>query len=225
MTIGVLYYESPLMLKKQIEFWRNYPNGLKYIVIDDGSPTKPAKDVLRNTDLDIELYRIEENIPWNIGGARNLLFTVCEDDWVLMMDIDHLMSLSGIDYIHSMPLDENCHYRFARFRPKEDRWIKPHRDTILVRRDDYWKVGGFDEDISGYYGGKSMFFKQLEKISNPVNLDNVYVIFVGDQVDEGASWGKKGSKFDLHNNPALLRKVKNVYKPGKTLRFNWRREK
>ena len=110
-TITIPYYEAPLMLRTQFFQWHKYPEWvweyLNIIVVDDGSPMKPAEEVFKDVIMpssSVSLYRIQEDIPWNHGGARNLAFTEMEEGWagayVLQPDLPLLPSCGSQPHIH-----------------------------------------------------------------------------------------------------------------------------
>jgi len=197
------------MLKRQVQEWNKYPEGVTVICVDDGSPEPalpiiegaaccaPTKTGERRPPLHaIELYRINVDIPWNREGARNLGAHVATTDWIVQLDIDHILPADAaaalLDFLnpakraqHAAPLHD-CSaltwYRFPRWRRgradetrKKDRIpddceygeIHPHVDSYLVRREIYWKTGGYDEDYAGALGGGNMFLRRLEKIAGP----------------------------------------------------------
>lgn len=173
-TLVVPYYRNPLMLAHQARLWALYPGALRVIVIDDGSP-EPALDALPS-GCRAAVWRIDVDIPWNRNGARNLGAHVAETEWLLMIDIDHVLPVDDARRLVARPLDPLRWYRFRRFRVgradetrRKDALdpesafgeIKPHIDSYLCHRALYWSVGGYDEDYSGSLGGSAPFLKKL----------------------------------------------------------------
>ncbi len=187
-TLIIPYYRNPEMLQRQVREWLEYPREIKFIVVDDGSP-EPALPFLHAALTPslrdrLRLYRIKVDIPWNRGGARNLGSFEASDDWILHVDIDHLLPAEDAASLVSRRLESEHWYRFARRRVgkadetrKKDRIpadaeggeIHPHGDSYLCQRALYWRVGGYDEDYSGCLGGGSPFLHQLERAA-PVKL-------------------------------------------------------
>jgi hypothetical protein len=63
-TVCGLYYDDPDYFKEQLSSWRNYSaaqrDQLEFVIIDDGSPNKPAIDSIDEAakkELNIRLYR------------------------------------------------------------------------------------------------------------------------------------------------------------------------
>lgn len=179
------------MLKRQLAEFAHYSDFVRIVIVDDGSP-EYAENVIKDCGYSwstfqgrLQLYRILEDIPWNRGGARNLGATVCETDWLMHMDIDHVLPTKCVHRLMSIDmLNALTWYRFPRYRvgkadetrmkdliPRDATFgaIKPHIDSYLCTRNLYWMVGGYDEDYSGCLGGGSPFLKQLESAA-PVGL-------------------------------------------------------
>lgn len=240
-TITMPYYDAPEMLRKQVEYWHTYPawvrESLSIILVDDGSQKYPALDVLNEINIpdlvSFSLYRIKEDIPWNHGGARNLAFTHADSGWCVLTDIDHVLPMESICSLMTAPLQEYCAYKPARFRVKgllDWDEINRHGDSFILTREVYWKVGGFDEDFSGYWNGVSgPFRKALRRKAEIRELDCVhFLLFCNDMIPDASvtSLGRKGSEYDIFG-VAVDRKQYNKthrnghYKPTNPLRFSW----
>ncbi|WP_045213325.1 FkbM family methyltransferase [Desulfonatronovibrio magnus] len=155
-TISLSYYNDAEHIEKHINKWSEYADLVKFQILDDGSNV-PAEDILKNFDLsrlDMRLFRVEEDIPWNIPGIRNLGATVCSTPWMLICDMDQTFERSEIEKMCSLPdKGSGYYYSFAR----QDNIST--RGTMLVSIEDYWKVGGYDEDMVGNYGYNDPLFR------------------------------------------------------------------
>jgi len=239
-TIVMMYYESPQMLGKQLEYWCAYSKDvsdrLRIVLVDDGSPKYPASDVMvadALPDFPVNLFRATENIIYNHSGGFNLAFTHIEDGWVLMTDMDHVMPEESLMCLLNMELDPNSVYRFSRRRMTSfEEWIPCHRhlDSIILTTDMYWKAGGFDEDFRGYCNGVSFLFrKAIERYSRQiVQLDDIYsLLFQEDVIPDSVNtlFGKKGSEYDINMDRPMYRKMMNALKswqkPTDYIRFTW----
>jgi hypothetical protein len=74
-TLVMAYYENPGMLAKQFASIRELPANLRdligVVIVDDGSPTKPAQpEDLAGVPL--QIYRIGVDVRWNQDAARNI---------------------------------------------------------------------------------------------------------------------------------------------------------
>jgi len=146
------YYNSVHMLQRQLDMWNSYPKGIReqieFIVVDDGSPL-PAK--IDDCNLNLSLYRIEENIPWNFGGSKNLGAVVCSTDWFLIQDIDYVLDAENMEKMLKVPRFDPL--VFYCFKAKSSRkFVRYPKSSILVNKETFWAVDGYDEDFSWCYG-------------------------------------------------------------------------
>jgi glycosyltransferase involved in cell wall biosynthesis len=200
-TVCVPFYRQPLILAHQLKVWASYDDEtlerFEFIVVDDGSPEEAESVIYEHADPErlmgrLSLYRIGVDIPWNRGMARNLSSHVAETEWVVHVDIDHVLPPESAKALLKADCDPGSWYRFRRFRVgKADETrqkdfkkvglpdgaefgeIEPHIDSYLVTRDLYWKSGGYDEDYAGMLGGGSPFLAELTKVGGkPKRLPN-----------------------------------------------------
>jgi glycosyltransferase involved in cell wall biosynthesis len=186
------FYRQPRMLEKQLDAWANYPrevlNTYRFVVVDDCSP-EPAEPIVKvwsaQGRLRVELLRIDQDIPWNRGMARNLGVKQNEDaDFILHVDTDHVLppdqaQLLARKFAHATT-GGSAWYRFKRFRigaadetRKKDKIdpkanfgeIHPHIDSYLCTPKAYWAAGGYNTRFSGVLGGGSPFLKEMERVN------------------------------------------------------------
>lgn len=200
-TLAVPYYNQPRMLAHHLREWGKYPghiaSAFRFVIVDDGSQTHPASEVVHAhlmADADVclpALYRIVPDIPWNRGGARNLVAQQSVTPWLLMLDIDHVLTAENAErLVAHLPLrNTTVWYRFPRerigradeTRRKDDLAddvergpVKPHIDSYLVGRSAYWAAGGYNEAFSGCLGGGTVFLAELTAtLGEPALLDDV----------------------------------------------------
>lgn len=192
LVVALTYYNCPLMLREQMRYWQQYSDDvasqMKVILIDDGSMLYPAEHELTKEPLKItvEVYRIKKDIPQNTFGARNLAFHIASVEgakWVFCTDIDHVLpsaGLSGFSDIKARLLPSYV-YNPARFQKQGESifQIGRHSDTYLISPNLYWQVGGYDEELGGYYynGAARMFRRDLSKTAKGIDLDIMFTIF------------------------------------------------
>ncbi len=160
------YYDNPSMLRLQCDNWSMYTDGLKdeieLIIVDDGSTEYPAYDVLKSnpTGIKTRLFRVKEDIPWNQHGARNLGAKMAEGEWLWMSDMDMVLPCESAEHLFKNP-DPDLHYVTRRIKITDLKEDGHHCNTFLVTREAYWKVGGYDEDYCGTYGGDGSLNRAL----------------------------------------------------------------
>ncbi len=240
-SLVVPYYRNPVMLRHQLHAWEAYPPEVSVLLVDDGSP-EPARDVvlahaspmLRQR---ISLYRAEVDIAWNRGGARNLGTQRAPADWVVHVDIDHVLPAQFARQMLDFDADPRRWYRFERFRVgradetrRKDKIaddvefgkIHPHIDSYLCTRELYWQAGGYNEDFSGCLGGGTDFLKRMEKLASPALVPApAHLLVFTRSVAPDAS--DRTLSRDRERGKALARKIAGR-KPKSHVRFPWRRE-
>ncbi len=202
---------------------------LKVIVVDDcGDP--PAR-VAHHEFLDIELYRITEDIPWNQMGARNLAMTHAQG-WCLMIDPDMVFSPGTIrrlmNVASKLKRGQVVRYGLRHMgRAKKEEGYRPPKDgkidvsspnTYLIHRDDFWAAGGYDEDYAGNKGWSDVqmldVLSSLYRVSRRADL---FADFYGTEQISDAAVTSLDRNVAI-NRKKRLRKVAQVRKLG-----GWRR--
>ena len=174
-TLGYLYYCDEAALRSHLSKWSEWPAPVLqlafFLVVDDGSPSAhealQALTASARARLPLAILRIHQDLAWNIGGARNLLFTMAPTEFVLMLDMDVVVPVSMATQLHTLvqsalqlEVELNRLVIFTHFGRAVDKAAKPyHPAVMLLRRSTYWKAGGCDEDFVGAHGGTDPHFK------------------------------------------------------------------
>ena len=231
LTLIYPYYCNPDTLAYHARHWASLPRWVRQVlhvrVVDDGSPI-PAERVLANERTNTELYRIKKDKPWNQHGARNLgaHVAVSDDDWLLMTDMDMFVPEQVVCYLLQARLDGRVHYTFRR-EAADGRIWKPHFNTFLVTKRNFWKAGGYDEDFCGSYGGDGLFVKALKRVAPAVPLSQTLIGLSNHITDCNTSaFGRKDSEYRREYLRRLEAKVAmgpGGLLPRDPLRFDWER--
>lgn len=156
------YYENPDFLKVQIGWWHTYPQHVKdqlqAIIVDDGSPV-PA-ELPKDLPFPIRLFRIEQDVRWNWLAARNIGFHHAPEGWCLVTDIDHVIPASTAEAVIYGKHDPSKVYAFHRIEHTGEP-VNPHSASFLMTREMFWKIGGYDERMSGFYGSDGYYRRRL----------------------------------------------------------------
>lgn len=161
-TINLSFYNQDAILRKHVKGWVSWPkeisNYYSFCIVDDFSKNN-AISVLKGinySNLDLSIYRVKEDLICNIAGVRNLSAKKCETEWMLILDMDTMvsekLSRNFLDLCNSLP--GNC-FKFNRRVPNNPFHIKngkEHPAVCLIRKEDYWYIGGCEEDLVGNYG-------------------------------------------------------------------------
>ncbi len=234
-TVVIPYYRNPKMLQFQIENWLTWDDFIldrvKFIIVDDGSP-EPLELEPGNT-LNIKVARIEENIPWNFSGAKNLGVHLCTTEWFLLHDIDYVFDREAMRGV--IQLDRSNKERFFRFR------CVMHNSGKLKRKDHhpissffcntntFWLAGGHDEDFSGHYTcHDNAVYWRLTRVHCAVDatLDSPHMVaYVRSEVaDADTDHEEEGWSRNGYRNRLLLSEKRQEIKPwsDEYLRFEWK---
>jgi hypothetical protein len=158
LTLVLPYYENAVFLQeRQIPQWTNYPEPwrayLSAILVDDGSTDHPLDAALsaHYPPFPIRSFRIEVDVRWNWLAARNVAMHRAPDGWCLLTDMDHVVPQMTIQRVLFGQHDPAIIYGFSR-QEWTGETIAPHPNSWLMTRAMFWKIGGYDETLSGYYG-------------------------------------------------------------------------
>jgi hypothetical protein len=229
LTFCLSYYNQGLnILNKHIELWKKYDKEIKkritFMILDDCSKIS-LEDLIKNIDLEdlkINLFRVEKDLFCNIAGVRNLSASECKTEWMLILDmdtmVDNIMANNLIKIIDKK--EKKKAYKFNRIVPcniKDKKHYKPHPAVCLIRKEDYWKIGGCEEDLVGHYGGTdpSFFYRAQGKI----NVEICKNIFLHHLYE-----GEADIKRDTSHNIKLIEEKKKTGKWSTDyIRFPWKK--
>jgi len=169
LTLIVPFYMNALFLEAQAERWRAYPDDLvahlSIIVVDDGSP-EPALKPIGVPSL--RLFRIHEDRRWNWLAARNIGAHQAADGWLLLTDMDHVLTADTLRAVLYGQHDPAVVYAFSR-KEHTGVSIQPHSASFLMTRRMFWIIGGYDEALSGYYGSDGDMRRRIVKVA-PIHV-------------------------------------------------------
>jgi hypothetical protein len=192
-TLVYPYFENRAFFGAQIRHWMGIPDPMRQyvsvIVVDDGSPTHPAEDVAKYFGAlpFLRLFRIDVNVRWNWLAARNIGAYHAEDgSWLLMTDMDHVVPTDTIWSLVFGDHDPSVAYAFAR-REHTGVSIHPHSASFFLTKAMYWRIGGYDETLSGHYGTDGMYRRELAKHARIKILNDSLIRheYQGDSSTEG----------------------------------------
>ena len=241
-SLVLAYYDNADMLRSHVEVWRSYPQDLaarvRVVLVDDGSPNHDAASVLHSCTLgeealsflplEMQVFRVIPNIPWNQDGARNLAMRHVTTEWAFLTDMDHVLPPGEAEKLLALDCRPKTYYMPNQLLTDGSSLGRPHPNSYLMRALDFWSMGGYDEDFAGYYGSDGNFrrcAKGAGLIETPTKAFSTVVYRSHDIFDANTKdWGRKGSPFHAALNPALRAKVTGgAYKASNPIRFAWQR--
>jgi hypothetical protein len=218
-TVAIPYYENPQFLRRQLGWWSTYPSHvaahLSFIVVDDGSPDAPAEQAIAGHPFRdrVRLFRIEQDVRWNWLAARNIAAHHAEDGWILLTDIDHVVPASTAEALVYGKHAPSVVYAFSR-REHTGAPAFPHSASFLMTREMFWRIGGYDETFSGFYGTDGLYRRRVAATANMAVLRDVLVRheYQGDsstaryqrKQPEDAAVRRIAQRLPTHHRPKVL---------------------
>lgn len=183
LTIYFPYYNQPDCLKKQLNnFLKFDSNILKYlniIIVDDGSFQHPALPIIQSFNIykkiNIQLIKINIDIPWNQPEANNVAFRECKTKYMIRTDIDHYFDEVNIVKILNYPFKNKYYYSFNRKNEQFNSLNSPP-NIYIMKKTDYFKIGGYNEYFSGNYGDDIEFLPRANKLLTRILIDDIFSI-------------------------------------------------
>lgn len=234
-TLVIPYYDNAGMLIEHFSLWskfnRELIKSLSVIVVDDCSPNAPALDCIRRNNLntsivDFKLYRCLVDVRWNWLFCRNLAVAEANTDWVLLTDIDHALPEQTLRCLSQMKHDSKCVYRLSRRDAPNLSPYKPHPNTWFMTREMFYKIGGYDERFSGFYGSDGEFRDRVVKNAAAVPMLSEFLIRYPREVIADASTTTYGRK-EQQDHDGIIAARKRIAEEGgpiHRLTFPWERQ-
>lgn len=194
-TICIPYYENPLALEHHLRIVSSYASHVlphvEVIIVDDGSPEHPAAPVmekLKPLPMAVRLFRMEKDIPWNQPGCNNIAFHMARGNWLIHMDVEHMLPPEDFLRLFQTPLQLHTTYKFARhmaiFHPQGhmvlQQSLRSPPNIYCTHKQSLLAIRGYNEKYAGHYGDDFEFLPRLAAVTNTVLLSDIRCV-----VDKG----------------------------------------
>lgn len=152
-TMVVPYYGPPKGLARAFEEITRYSRDqVETIVVDDGC-ADPVADYAPTGAVVLRMPG--PKVPWNLPACCNRAAEVASHEWLLLTAADHILLVrelpAVLEFVKYLALYPGQLYGiFA--RRSWDGEILPGTGILLVHRDTYLAIGGYDEQYCGAYG-------------------------------------------------------------------------
>jgi hypothetical protein len=155
-TLILPFYANHQFFEEQVQRWqhevyRPFRPYVSVVVVDDGSPEPVCLPLEDERPFSMRLFRIGQDVRWNWLAARNIGAHEAADGWLLLTDMDHVVPPETLEAVIFGVRRTDTIYAFSR-REHSGAVLEPHKNSFLMTRAMFWKVGGYDEALSGFYG-------------------------------------------------------------------------
>lgn len=194
-TLVMAYYDNPGMLLAQMKRWHELPEDIRaslhVVIVDDGSPTRPAADVCLPAQTwnlaSFELWRMRVDVRWNQDACRNIGVRAARTPWVLLTDMDHAVPVETWRRLMNAKLKKAHVYRFGRVSMPDLAPYKHHPNSWAMTRTMYWQVGGYDEALAGNYGTDGDFLVRVRREAHLVELPEVLIRYPREVIPDAST--------------------------------------
>lgn len=196
-TLVMAYYRNPGMLRMYYDhlasMHQRVKEGLQVIIVDDGSPPEQAAFAPEKPiGIPVAVFRLLVDIRWNQDACRNLGVEHAETEWLLLTDMDHLVTERAFERCLFGDADPASAYCFERltamsFDPPTNMPYKPHPNSWFMTKALYEAAGGYDERFAGWYGTDADFRDRVKAKAKKICRFSQYIIRVPRDVIPDAS--------------------------------------
>jgi hypothetical protein len=168
-------YGQPKMLDVWFETLRSYSgqtrSKLELIIVDDhGDPPAEIPEDVKLL-LPCQLFRVLEEIHWNQPGCRNLAAEHVRTPLVLFVDPDMVIQATMMERFleagRRLPIGHVIRFMLRHRNTGEMDSSSPN--TWFMHVDDFFRVGGYDEDFSGAKGWSDVQLLDVMKANYKVS--------------------------------------------------------
>lgn len=178
-SIVISVYNSHEALRRQLlHFERmNLPSDVEIIIVDDGSnPRLTAITDEYCWDCNLRVLETGNNLAWTDALGRNLGASKATGEFLLMTDIDHILTYEAIEAVRDFGGDRMGFPRYYGVlteegeltqniatlkeygmpdNPRKNLYCSVHGNTFAMRRATFNRIGGYPKRaVRGYYGGR-----------------------------------------------------------------------
>jgi hypothetical protein len=183
----------------------------------------------------LEIYRVTEDRPWHQHAARNLGAHVAPDGWLLLTDMDHVLTGQNAAALLKRlgKLDPASIYTLHRVEADTGQPTindagqpKPHPNSFVLTRELYWRIGGYDEDFCGIYGTDGLFKQRAFNVGQRDHLKKVALTrYWRDLVPDASTHAprKEGRKPGDKKSVLIAKAARGETGVVKVLQFPWER--
>lgn len=215
------------LLLRYNSYAQEVKKAVQFVVVDDGSPL--PVNIPPEIRLNISLYRITTDIPWNQCGARNLGVVYARSPRIILSDSDHYFPEKLLRDIAASRIPGKTVYKFKRV-DQQGVAIKKAMNIFYTSKAVFFQALGYDEEFSGNYGYEDLYFLDLQKkLGNSIRYFSRFKKLIATEVNRHHSYHSLERATAV--NLALYNRKKELLKDGDPfashsrtfLHFDWKR--
>jgi len=175
-SIVITILNSHEIVKRYLRYFKrlDLPDDVEIILIDDGS--SPPLSFPNHRIMNLNIYPTEDMRPWTQACARNMGAEIAQGKYLLMTDIDHILSREAIMAVREFDGDKMFFTRYfaildrhgiikqdlktliryglpEKFVKKGTLYAGHHVNTFAIRKQLYHDLGGYDPKWCGISSG------------------------------------------------------------------------
>ena len=179
-SIIIAVYNSHGAVARQVKHFNrmNLPDDIEFIFVDDGS--NPPLNIADYNLKNLRIHHTNDKRPWTQGLARNAGAKLATGEYLLMTDIDHILSKEAIEDVYKfngskmafprcfgvlLPegdlnqemdvLEEYGMVDIKKRRAQNNLGVSKHGNTFAIKKSIFDKLGGYNPKYCayGHYAG------------------------------------------------------------------------
>lgn len=168
-SIIIAIYNSHGVIARQVKHFSamNLPDDIEFIFVDDGS--NPPHNIADYNLKNLRIHHTNDKRPWTQGLARNAGAKLATGEYLLMTDIDHILSQEAIMDAYNFTGDKMIFRRYfgvlledgtftqepaileeygldmERLKTKRGLYASVHGNTWAIKKSTFELLGGYSE--------------------------------------------------------------------------------